>query len=250
MPVLSIRRCSNRRSSARALTLLTRSSRRVQQMQPLLSSTSLSLLSSSFTPSVRSFASMLTEAMSLTKTATRMPSRLFSTCVSRVVLPAPRKPLSTVTGSFSSSAPPPPPADSAASAAGPPNISTNSSFSCAETRSTVTRKRWFVSLPVSAEYGARWRQGLAAELLPPLMRTASPTEAGMSSVTTVRFQALNRSVLASISSSSSGAPSADVSTVASGGPRSYAPQSTAWLGASTVPSPTRAATSRRFTKSS
>mmetsp|Transcript_59074 Transcript_59074/g.183092 ORF Transcript_59074/g.183092 Transcript_59074/m.183092 type:complete len:220 (+) Transcript_59074:867-1526(+) len=105
MPVLSMSTWSKRRSNAIARTLSMRSSRRVQQMQPLWSSTTLSLLSENCTPSCSSFASTFMSAMSLTRTATRMPSRLLSTCVSKVVLPAPRKPLSTVTGNFSESSP-------------------------------------------------------------------------------------------------------------------------------------------------
>mmetsp|Transcript_77861 Transcript_77861/g.228281 ORF Transcript_77861/g.228281 Transcript_77861/m.228281 type:complete len:201 (+) Transcript_77861:861-1463(+) len=108
MPVLSMSTWSNRRSSAIARTLSIRSSRSVQQMQPLWSSTTLSLFSENCTPLWSSFSSTLMDAMSLTRTATRMPSRLLSTCVSSVVLPAPRKPLSTVTGSFSESSSPHP----------------------------------------------------------------------------------------------------------------------------------------------
>ena len=69
-------------------------------MQPFVSSTSFSSTCRSAPPPCRnSSASMLTSAMSLTMTATRRPSRFLSTWFSSVVLPAPRKPDKTVTGS-------------------------------------------------------------------------------------------------------------------------------------------------------
>mmetsp|Transcript_8358 Transcript_8358/g.26602 ORF Transcript_8358/g.26602 Transcript_8358/m.26602 type:complete len:315 (-) Transcript_8358:840-1784(-) len=153
IPVLSMIKCSKRRSTASARTLSIRSSRSVQQMQPLWSSTTLSLLSSSCTPSCSSFESMLIDAMSLTSTATRMPSRLFSKCVSRVVLPAPRKPLSRVTGSLSepSSSPAPRPTGSVVGSspviASSLNAAMRSAFTSAETRSTVINKRLLQAPP-------------------------------------------------------------------------------------------------------
>ena len=61
-------------------TSINRSSRRVQQMQPLDISTSFSSVRlSSAPPSRTSSASMLTSLMSLTITATRSPARLAST---------------------------------------------------------------------------------------------------------------------------------------------------------------------------
>ena len=76
-----------------------RSSRSVQQMQPLVISTSFSSVRERLAPPSRtSAASMFTSLMSLTMTATRRPSRLLRTWLSSVVLPAPRKPESTVTG--------------------------------------------------------------------------------------------------------------------------------------------------------
>ena len=64
-------------------------------MHPFESAT---IFSSAWTTSVSKSASTLTSAMSFTMTATLRPSRLFNTCVINVVLPAPRKPLKTVTG--------------------------------------------------------------------------------------------------------------------------------------------------------
>ncbi len=93
IPVGSMRMVSKRPSRASAPTLSRRSSRRVQQIQPLVSSTR----RSPPRPEI-SEASMSTSLMSLTTTATRRPSRLASTWLSSVVLPAPRKPDSTVTG--------------------------------------------------------------------------------------------------------------------------------------------------------
>ncbi len=98
MPVDSMKIVSNRPSRASAPTVSSRSSRRVQQMQPLVSSTSFSSVRSRRPCPATSAASMLTSLMSLTITATRRPSRLARTWLSSVVLPAPRKPDSTVTG--------------------------------------------------------------------------------------------------------------------------------------------------------
>ncbi len=68
-------------------------------MQPLLISTSVSSArESAASPRATSWASMFTSLMSLTMTATRRPSRFSSTWLRREVFPAPRKPLSTVTG--------------------------------------------------------------------------------------------------------------------------------------------------------
>src|SRR5690606_26109877 len=67
-------------------------------MQPLLISTSFSSARLRLTPRCTSLPSMLISLMSLTITATRRFSRLFRTWLSRVLLPAPRKPDSTVTG--------------------------------------------------------------------------------------------------------------------------------------------------------
>ena len=78
-------------------------------MQPLDISISRSSTRLSSAPPLRtSWASTLTSLMSLTMTATRRPSRLCSAWLSNVVLPAPRKPESTVTGrreSFNSISP-------------------------------------------------------------------------------------------------------------------------------------------------
>mmetsp|Transcript_119335 Transcript_119335/g.363058 ORF Transcript_119335/g.363058 Transcript_119335/m.363058 type:complete len:204 (+) Transcript_119335:854-1465(+) len=167
MPVLSMSTWSKRRSNAIARTLSMRSSRRVQQMQPLWSSTTLSLLSSSCTPSCSSFASTLMDAMSLTSTATRLPSRLFRTCVISVVFPAPRNPLSTVTGSFSASFKP-----------------TNLSRCSAGMRSTVMTS---CSRRCCAEFGDLYTHGFEAPLMPPLRRTMSPVPADCSAEATDRF---------------------------------------------------------------
>src|SRR5690606_37984799 len=67
-------------------------------MQPLLISTSFSSARLRLTSRCTSEPSMLISLMSLTISATRRPSRFFSTWLSRVLLPAPRKPDSTVTG--------------------------------------------------------------------------------------------------------------------------------------------------------
>mmetsp|Transcript_15420 Transcript_15420/g.37570 ORF Transcript_15420/g.37570 Transcript_15420/m.37570 type:complete len:215 (-) Transcript_15420:32-676(-) len=92
----------------------TKSCRRVQQMQPLDSSTTSSSRWISSAPFTMS-ASMLISAMSLTSTAHFRPSLFLRMCVSIVVLPAPRKPDRSVTGSLGSAlsglflAPPAPP---------------------------------------------------------------------------------------------------------------------------------------------
>lgn len=78
-----------------------RSSRNVQQMQPLVSSTSFSSVRSRYPVPASSAASMFTSLMSLTITATRRPSRLASKWLSKVVFPDPRNPDSTVTGTRS-----------------------------------------------------------------------------------------------------------------------------------------------------
>ncbi|MNN35344.1 hypothetical protein D3C81_1491940 [compost metagenome] len=74
-------------------------------MQPFDISTSFSSVRDRAAPaasalSFTSEASILTSLMSLTMTATRLPSRLRSMWLSKVVLPAPRKPDRTVTGSL------------------------------------------------------------------------------------------------------------------------------------------------------
>ena len=70
-------------------------------MQPLLISTSFSSVrESSVPPPATSAASMFTSLMSLTMTATRLPSRLCRMWLRSVVFPAPRKPERTVTGSL------------------------------------------------------------------------------------------------------------------------------------------------------
>ena len=98
MPVDSITRYSKRPSPASRFTSSSRSSRSVQQMQPLLISTSFSSARFRLTCSLTRLASMLISLMSLTITATRRSSRLLSMWLSTVVLPAPRNPDSTVTG--------------------------------------------------------------------------------------------------------------------------------------------------------
>mmetsp|Transcript_27283 Transcript_27283/g.87632 ORF Transcript_27283/g.87632 Transcript_27283/m.87632 type:complete len:283 (-) Transcript_27283:187-1035(-) len=97
MPDDSTRTWSKRPSAASEASEVSRSSRSVQQMQPLDSSTSFSSWRST-SPRRTSSASTLTAAMSLTTTAMRTPARFCSKCLSRVVLPAPRKPERTVTG--------------------------------------------------------------------------------------------------------------------------------------------------------
>src|SRR6056297_822331 len=67
-------------------------------MQPFDISTSVSSVRDSGLSARTRSASMFTSDMSLTITATRRPSRLFSTRFRSVVLPAPRKPERTVTG--------------------------------------------------------------------------------------------------------------------------------------------------------
>ena len=101
MPVDSITSWSNRFCRASAPTASTRSSRSVQQIQPLVSSTSFSSVRSRCPCPAMSAASMLTSLMSLTITATRLPSRFARMWFSSVVFPAPRKPDNTVTGSKS-----------------------------------------------------------------------------------------------------------------------------------------------------
>lgn len=73
----------------------------VDGLHPVLTCTSLPFLTRA--------ASILSSAISLTMTAhRRFPSLFESRCLSSVVLPAPRKPLSSVTGSFFASAMPSP----------------------------------------------------------------------------------------------------------------------------------------------
>src|SRR5690606_21407586 len=67
-------------------------------MQPLLISTSFSSARLRLTSRCTSLPSMLISLMSLTMTATRRPSRFLRMWLSRVLLPAPRKPDNTVTG--------------------------------------------------------------------------------------------------------------------------------------------------------
>jgi hypothetical protein len=67
-------------------------------MQPFDISTSVSSVRESSVSARTRSASMFTSDMSFTITATRRPSRLFSTRLRSVVLPAPRKPERTVTG--------------------------------------------------------------------------------------------------------------------------------------------------------
>ncbi|SSS05519.1 Uncharacterised protein [Acinetobacter baumannii] len=101
MPVDSITNWSKRPSSAKRLTSTNKSSRSVQQIQPLLISTSFSsVLESSAPPSRTNAASIFTSDISLTITAIRRPSRLFKIWLSNVVFPAPKKPDKTVTGSL------------------------------------------------------------------------------------------------------------------------------------------------------
>src|ERR1700751_5165391 len=101
MPVASMIRLSNRRASQSFFTSSIRSPRSVQQMQPLLSSINDSSVRDSCDPPERiSSLSIFTSDMSLTMTATRRPIRFKSNSLSSVVLPAPRKPDKTVTGSF------------------------------------------------------------------------------------------------------------------------------------------------------
>ena len=78
-----------------------RSSPAEQQAQPLLSSIMSSgrpLMLPWPAPSLMSLASTLTAATSFTTTPTLTPSVFSSRCLSSVVLPVPRKPLSSVTG--------------------------------------------------------------------------------------------------------------------------------------------------------
>ena len=96
--LLDLRTWSKRFSDASDESDVSRSSRNVQQMQPFESSIIFSSCCS-IPPRRTSSASTLTEAMSLTMTAMRTPTRLLSMWLSSVVLPAPRKPESTVTGS-------------------------------------------------------------------------------------------------------------------------------------------------------
>jgi hypothetical protein len=67
-------------------------------MQPLDISTSFSSAAAQVRALLHQRASMLISLMSLTMSATRRPLRLRRTWLSSVVLPAPRKPLRTVTG--------------------------------------------------------------------------------------------------------------------------------------------------------
>jgi hypothetical protein len=100
-PVDSIRIESKRPSLASVATSCIKSSRSVQQMQPLLISTIFSSVRESLaSPLLTSWASTLTSLMSFTITATLRPSRLRRMWLSSVVFPAPRKPESTVTGSL------------------------------------------------------------------------------------------------------------------------------------------------------
>ncbi|SHY41833.1 Uncharacterised protein [Mycobacteroides abscessus subsp. abscessus] len=98
IPVDSITSWSNRFCRARFPTASIRSSRKVQQMQPLVSSTSRSSVRSRWPVPATRAASMFTSLISLTITATRRPSVLARMWLSRVVFPAPRNPESTVTG--------------------------------------------------------------------------------------------------------------------------------------------------------
>ena len=80
-------------------TSLSKSSLNVQQIQPLLISISFS--SWCWTCGWTKLPSMFNSLISFTMTAYRFPLwSLFRMCCSNVVLPAPRKPESTVTGSF------------------------------------------------------------------------------------------------------------------------------------------------------
>mmetsp|Transcript_39788 Transcript_39788/g.110618 ORF Transcript_39788/g.110618 Transcript_39788/m.110618 type:complete len:202 (+) Transcript_39788:142-747(+) len=102
----------------------------------------------------------------------------------------------------------------------------------------VINKRLLRALPQSAEYGALWRQGCEAALLPPFMSVASPARVSNSLLTTRSFQALNCCALSPPSES----PRRGTSL--------YSSHLTALLGASTVPSPTRVVTRRMLTRSS
>mmetsp|Transcript_69877 Transcript_69877/g.180157 ORF Transcript_69877/g.180157 Transcript_69877/m.180157 type:complete len:268 (-) Transcript_69877:154-957(-) len=97
-PVDSMTRASKQPFFARRATSSRRSFRKVQQMQPLCNSTISAGRCTREWPVILA-ESMFTSAMSLTTTATFLPSVLLRMWRSSVVLPAPRKPLSTVTGS-------------------------------------------------------------------------------------------------------------------------------------------------------
>mmetsp|Transcript_10817 Transcript_10817/g.44847 ORF Transcript_10817/g.44847 Transcript_10817/m.44847 type:complete len:209 (+) Transcript_10817:591-1217(+) len=103
-PVDSTTMASYLFSAAKSVRAFTRSSRNVQQMQPLCSSTSFASCCMSLVFFTR-LASMFSAAMSFTSTAHLMgsaPSAPPCACermrFSSVVLPAPRKPERTVTG--------------------------------------------------------------------------------------------------------------------------------------------------------
>mmetsp|Transcript_39098 Transcript_39098/g.85922 ORF Transcript_39098/g.85922 Transcript_39098/m.85922 type:complete len:277 (-) Transcript_39098:1651-2481(-) len=104
MPEDSTITWSKRRSAARFARVLSRSSRSVQQMQPLESSTIFSSVCSTLA-CLTSCASTFMLAMSFTTTAMRWPERFSSKCFSRVVFPAPKNPDRTVTGSWTVCAP-------------------------------------------------------------------------------------------------------------------------------------------------
>ena len=99
-PVVSttIRSIGSGRSSTRC-TASCNSPLIEQQMQPLLSSTIESLVATT------SSLSMPTSPNSLTSTALRSPCWLLRMWLSRVVLPAPRKPVSSVTGTWTTCCP-------------------------------------------------------------------------------------------------------------------------------------------------
>ena len=100
-PVDSISNASKRPSFASLVTSSIKSSRSVQQMHPFDISTSFSsVCENAASPRRKVSASIFTSLMSLTMTATLRPSRFFRTWLSRVVLPAPRKPERMVTGSL------------------------------------------------------------------------------------------------------------------------------------------------------
>ena len=98
MPVDSMTIWSYLPERANAPTPSTRSSRNVQQMQPLDSSTNRSSPRVRCEPAAMSSASTLTSGKSLTMTASLRPPRLASKWLSSVVFPEPRNPDRTVTG--------------------------------------------------------------------------------------------------------------------------------------------------------
>ena len=98
-PLVSIRIWSTRGSRERIRSSAgTKSSATVQQMQPLASSTMFSSGQLAMPQPFRISPSMPTSPNSLTRIASRRPPAFSRTCRISVVLPAPRKPVTTVQG--------------------------------------------------------------------------------------------------------------------------------------------------------